>query len=165
MIHETECVHAIGFSIFPPTITVIVQCARERRIMKTPRTAAAVSIALLVALSSALAVACNSTAVSAGLAQNGKSVSLHVGDQLLVSLKANVTTGFAWKIRSVKREVLKPHSIKYVPDPNPKHLVGAGGTYKLRLKALAKGTTTLRLKYLRSGGEVGTSYALRVIVR
>ena len=60
--------------------------------------------------------------------------------------------------------MLKPHSIKYVPDPNPKHLVGAGGTYKLRLKALTKGTTTLRLKYLRSGGEVGSSYALRVIV-
>jgi inhibitor of cysteine peptidase len=133
--------------------------------MKTARTAVAVSIALLVALSSALAVACNGTIVGVGSAQNGKSVTMHDGDQLLVSLKANVTTGFAWKIGSVKREVLKPHSIKYVPDLNPKHLVGAGGTYKLRLKALAKGTTTLRLKYLRSGGEVGSSYALRVIVR
>ena len=131
--------------------------------MKTARTAVAVSIALLVALSSALAVACNGTVVSAGSTQNGKSVSLHVGDQLLVSLKANATTGYAWRIRSVKRAVLKPHSIKYVPNPNPKHLVGVGGSYKLRLKALAKGTTTLRLKYLRSG-EVGSSYALRVIV-
>lgn len=59
--------------------------------------------------------------------------------------------------------MLKPRSVKYVPDKNPKHLVGVGGVYKLRLKALAKGTTTLRLKYLRSG-ESGGSYTLRVSV-
>jgi inhibitor of cysteine peptidase len=127
------------------------------------RRAAAVFLALFVALSSALAVACNGALVTAGSAQNGKRVSLRVGDQLLISLKANATTGYAWKIRSVKRAVLKPRSIKYVPNPNPKHLVGVGGVYKLRLKALARGTTTLRLKYLRSG-DLGGSYTLRVRV-
>ena len=131
--------------------------------MKPTRTAVVVSIALLAAFTAALAAACNGTVVTAGAAHNGKSVSLHVGDQLVVSLKANATTGFAWKIRSVKKAVLKPHSIKYVPDPNPKHLVGVGGVYKLRLKALTKSTTTLRLKYLRSG-ESGGSYTLRVVV-
>lgn len=133
--------------------------------MKTTRTAVAVSVALLVALTAALATACNGAVVTAGSAQNGTSVSLHVGDQLFVSLKANATTGYAWKIRSVKKAVLKPHWVKYVPDANPNNLAGAGGTYKLRLKALAKGTTTLRLKYLRSwSGETGGSYTLRVVV-
>ncbi len=131
--------------------------------MKSTRTAIAVSITLLVAFTAALAAACNGTVVAAGSSQNGKSVSLHVGDQLVVSLKANATTGFAWKIRSVKKTVLKPHAITYVPSPNPKHLVGVGGVYKLRLKALAKGTTMLRLTYLRSG-ESGGSYTLRVDV-
>jgi inhibitor of cysteine peptidase len=131
--------------------------------MKRIRSAVAVSVALLVALTAALAVACNGAVVTAGSAQNGESVSLHVGDQLVVSLKANATTGYAWKIRSVKRAVLKARSAKYVPNANPKHLVGAGGVYKLQLKALAPGTTTLRLKYLRSG-ELGGSYTLRVVV-
>lgn len=131
--------------------------------MKPNRTAVAVLIALVVALTAALAGACNGTVVSAGSSQNGKRVSLHVGDQLVVSLKANATTGYAWKIRSVKRAVLKPHSIKYVPTANPKHLVGVGGVYKLQLKALTKGSATLRLKYLRSG-ELGGSYTLRVVV-
>ncbi len=133
--------------------------------MRLTRTAVAVSIALLFALTAALAAACNGTVVTAGAAQNGKSVSLHVGDQLVVSLKANATTGYGWKIRSVEKTVLKPHSTKYVPDANPNKLAGAGGVYTLRLKALAKGTATLRLKYMRSwSGESAGSYTLRVVV-
>jgi inhibitor of cysteine peptidase len=133
--------------------------------MKTHRTAAAVSIALLAAFAAALATACNGAVVTAGAAQNGARVSLHVGDQLFVSLKANATTGFAWKLQSVNKSVLKPRAAAYVPNANPKHLVGVGGVYKLRLKALTKGATTLRLKYLRSwNGESGGSYTLRVVV-
>ena len=131
--------------------------------MNLRRSAVAFSIALLVAFAASFAGACNGAVVNTRSAQNGKKVSLRVGDQLVVSLKANATTGYAWKIRSVKKKVLKPRSATYVPSPNPKHLVGTGGVYKLRLKALAKGTTTLRLKYMR-GGESGGSYALRVIV-
>jgi inhibitor of cysteine peptidase len=131
--------------------------------MNLRRSAVAFSIALLVAFAASFAGACSSAVVNASSAQNGKKVSLHVGDQLVVSLKANGTTGYAWKIRSVKKKVLKPRSATYVPSPNPKHLVGTGGVYKLRLKALAKGTTTLRLRYMR-GGESGGSYALRVII-
>lgn len=131
--------------------------------MKLIRSAVAVSFASLVALTAAVAVACNGTVVTAGSAENGESVSLHVGDQLVVSLKANATTGYGWKIRSVKKAVLKTRSVKYVPNPNPKHLMGVGGVYKLQLKALKTGTTTLRLKYLRSG-DLGGSYTLRVVV-
>ena len=131
--------------------------------MNLRRSAVAFSIALLVAFAASFAGASNGAVVNARSAQNGKKVSLHVGDQLVVSLKANATTGYAWKIRSVKKKVLKPRSVAYVPGPNPKHLVGAGGVYKLRLKALAKGATTLRLKYMR-GGEFGGSYTLRIVV-
>ena len=131
--------------------------------MNLRRSAAVFSVALLVAVAASFAGACNGAVVNAGSAQNGKRVSLRVGDRLVVSLKANATTGYAWKIRSVKKKVLKPRAAAYVPSPNPKHLVGTGGVYKLRLKALAKGTTTLRLRYVR-GGESGGSYALRVVV-
>jgi predicted secreted protein len=99
----------------------------------------------------------------AGQAQNGKSVILSRGAQLVVSLTGNATTGYAWKIRSVNKSVLKPLTVKYVPNPNPKHLVGSGGVYKLSFKARAFGTTVLRLVYAR-GESSGGSYWLRVIV-
>ena len=131
--------------------------------MKPVRSTVAVSAALFVALTSTAAIACNDL-VSAGAAQNGKSVALHSSDQLVVSLKGNATTGFAWKIRSAgKSSVLKPLAVKYTPDPNPTHLVGKGGVYKLRFKALARDTTSLKLVYAR-GNELGGSYKLRVVV-
>jgi predicted secreted protein len=131
--------------------------------MKPIRSTVAVSVALLVAAATVAAFACGSGVVRAGSAKNGRSVALHRGDQLVVSLKGNATTGFAWKLKSVNRSVLKPRSVKYVPSPNPHHLVGVGGAYKLRFRALARGTTVLRLKYAR-GKEFGGSYRLRVVV-
>jgi predicted secreted protein len=85
------------------------------------------------------------------------------GAQLLVSLKGNATTGYSWRVKSVARSVLKPLAVKYVPSPNPKHLVGVGGVYKLRFSARASGTTILKLVYAR-GKKTGRSYWLRVIV-
>jgi len=131
--------------------------------MRLTRTAVAVSVALLVAFTAVAAIACTGKVVYADSAKNGKSVALHRGDQLFVSLKGNATTGYTWKILSVKRSVLKPRASAYVPNANPKHLVGVGGVYKLRLKALARGTTVLKLKYAR-GKELGGYYKLRVVV-
>ena len=133
--------------------------------MRLRRPAVAFSIVLFVALSLAVAGAGAARVVSVGSASNGKSVSLHSDDWLVVSLKGNATTGYAWRVKCVTKSVLKPRAVTYVPNPNPKHLMGVGGVYKLQLKALKKGTTTLRLKYLRSwSGENGGSYTLRVVV-
>lgn len=133
--------------------------------MKPVRLTVALSIALFVALSSAAAIACNGPLVNVGAAGKGKSVTLRHGQWLVVSLKGNATTGYAWKIRSSGRaSVLKSHGAKYVPSPNPTHLVGKGGVYKLRFEALARGTTSIKLVYAR-GSELARSYRLRVIVR
>lgn len=133
--------------------------------MKPTRFAIAVSVALLVAfaLAAAGAGAAAGRIIIVGSAKNGKSVTLRRGDQLVVSLKGNATTGYAWKVKSVAKSVLKRLSVTYVPDPNPNHLVGTGGVYKLRFKALVRGTTMLRLVYAR-GEELGGSYRLRVVV-
>ena len=131
--------------------------------MKPVRLTVAVSVALFFALASAVAIAYNGHLVSAGSAKNGKSVALHSGDQLVVTLKGNATTGYAWKVKSAKKSVLKPRAVTYHPDPNPTHLVGAGGVYKLRFKALTHGTTLLKLVYAR-GKDLSGSYKLRVVV-
>lgn len=131
--------------------------------MRLSRSVIAFSIALLVALSLAVAGAEAARVVSVGSASNGKSVSLQRGDWLVVSLKGNATTGYAWRVKCVTKSVLKPRAVTYVPDPNPKHLVGKGGVYRLRFKALTRGTTTLHLVYAR-GKDLGGSYKLRVVV-
>jgi predicted secreted protein len=134
--------------------------------MRPVRSSIAFSTLLLIALAlSAAALACNGALVSAGSADNGQSVTLRHGQWLVISLKGNATTGYAWKVRSAGRaSILKPLATKYVPDPNPTKLVGKGGVYKIRFEALAPGTTSLKLIYAR-GSELGGSYTLRVVVR
>jgi inhibitor of cysteine peptidase len=104
--------------------------------------------------------------VSVGKAENGKTVTLHAGDQLLVTLAANATTGYAWKVQSVQKQILKPLASKYVPAPNPTHLVGKGGVAKLTFRAKSVGTTTLKLVYVRSFEPTAPagSFKLRVVV-
>ncbi len=131
--------------------------------MRLGRSAIAFSLALLVAFTLLVTGADAAKIVRVGRAQNGKSVIVKRGAQLLVSLKGNATTGFAWKIRSVKKSVLKPLAVKYVPSRNPKHLVGKGGVYKLRFRARTTGMTVLKLVYARGKKRAG-SYWLRVIV-
>ncbi|MGA9762744.1 MAG: protease inhibitor I42 family protein [Gaiellaceae bacterium] len=131
--------------------------------MKLSRSATVICIAALVALTLVVASADAAKIVRAGRAQNGKSIILSRGAQLVVSLKGNATTGYAWKVRSVSKSVLKPLTVKYVPNPNPKHLAGSGGVYKLRFSARTYGTTALRLVYARGKKSAG-SYWLRVIV-
>ncbi|MGD0167235.1 MAG: protease inhibitor I42 family protein [Gaiellaceae bacterium] len=131
--------------------------------MKLTRSAITVSVALLVALTLAASGAATTRVVNVGLAKNGKSVTLHRGYLLVVSLRGNATTGYAWELKSVNRSLLKPLGVSYVPDANPTHLVGRGGVYKLRFRATAPGATMLRLNYAR-GKQLGGSYRLRVVV-
>jgi predicted secreted protein len=126
---------------------------------------------VLIAVLAALALAAGaSAAVSSGgrhqvgAKQNGKTVTLDRGDYLLVSLKGNATTGYAWRVASVNKSVLKPLGVRYVPNPNPEGLLGVGGVYKLRFKAIAKGRTTLRLVYAQVK-TIGGTDKLHIVVR
>jgi predicted secreted protein len=127
----------------------------------------ATTLALSLAAFALLAATASATTITVTKAKNGKTVTLHKGDKLVVKLAANATTGYAWKVKSVDKTVLEPLTSKYVPSPNPKHLVGKGGTYKLSLRAHAKETTTLTLVYVRSFDPThpAGSYRLRVVVR
>lgn len=80
---------------------------------------------------------------------NGKPVSLQVGDTLTVQLASNPSTGYSWKVISddaaVLAQVGEPQFDLGTKTPMP----GAGGTETFTFLAKSKGTTTLTLLYAR----------------
>jgi inhibitor of cysteine peptidase len=96
------------------------------------------------ALFTALALAAT---VHVTAADNGKAVSLHPGDTLVVALASNPSTGTGWYIHSVDKTVLRFKSNTYKAAPHKPGLVGSGGTSTLKFVALAKGRTPLLLDY------------------
>ena len=77
----------------------------------------------------------------------GKTVELHAGDKLEVSLKGNPTTGYQWEMAVVDAAILKlVGEPEFSPDSGA---LGAGGKVTLRLQAVAAGQTTLQLIYHR----------------
>jgi inhibitor of cysteine peptidase len=83
-------------------------------------------------------------------ADNGRIVTLAVGQSFTVTLKENPTTGYQWKM--VVGPGLRQVSDKYTPDAQPSSgppLAGAGGTYSWVLKAATAGTRTLTGIYAR----------------
>jgi inhibitor of cysteine peptidase len=68
--------------------------------------------------------------------------------QVLVVLDSNATTGYEWAIDEVDTDVVEFLGSEYIAPTNG--AVGQGGTQELEFRALAEGTTTLRLKYWRS---------------
>lgn len=132
--------------------------------MKLFRIVLVLSALLAAALTAVSADACKPVQTQRlGSEANGTTIGLAVGGHLYISLKGNATTGYAWKIESVSRSVLQPSPVKYVQSPNPRHLVGVGGVYKLSFTGLAQGTTVLKLVYAR-GNASSEIFWLRVVV-
>lgn len=117
-----------------------------------------------VAIGSLVGAAAASTIVRVGPKANGRLLRLQTSDILVVSLPGNASTGFAWKVRSVDRSVLRPISTKYVPRPSGGK-VGTGGTFVLRFRADQAGRTRLGLGYMQSGStNAAKTFSLRVLV-
>jgi predicted secreted protein len=87
--------------------------------------------------------------VEIGQLANGKTIVLNPSDRLVVSLPGNASTGYFWRIQKLNRRVVKFISRTYVP-PSPGK-TGSTGKYVLRFRAVAVGTTPLRLAYVQSG--------------
>ena len=70
-----------------------------------------------------------------------------VGDQLVVVLEGNPTTGYLWEVEGVDKSILQPiDDAVFLPDSDA---IGSGGKLTLRFHAMATGQTTLRLVYHR----------------
>lgn len=80
---------------------------------------------------------------------NGKRVELARGQELVLSLEENPTTGFRWEVVQNAAAVMELLGEgQYAATPTGR--VGSGGTTTWRFKAAQTGSDTLRLVYRRS---------------
>ncbi len=124
---------------------------------------AAMAILLLVTPSFAPSATSGRT-VKVGVAWNGKMIKLKSGDELVVRLAGNATTGYRWAIVS-KPEALTLIKSTYLTSPPGR--IGQGGTFSFRLRTVA-GRGTLKLEYRRpweKGKAPTQSFSIKVRVR
>ena len=82
-------------------------------------------------------------------AESGQVTSLAVGQALLVTLQANPTTGFNWKITQLPDFLEQTGNEEYVQDTPQSGKVGSGGVSSWKFLAKASGSGTLRFAYQR----------------
>ncbi len=96
----------------------------------------------------------------------GKTVSLHKGDTLVVTLEGNPTTGYNWENTLADQSVLQQKGEpEFVADSQA---LGAGGKISLAFEAVSAGQTDLTLVYHRSwekGVEPLETYQVTVVVK
>jgi predicted secreted protein len=114
-----------------------------------------------------MGVGCDQFAAQKSITQTTE---VSVGDQVKVTLCSNPSTGFAWQ----EPEISNPGAVSVVdksfgaPVAGSGQVVGAAGTDYVTLKATAKGTSTVVLRYSQPwvGGTSGEwTYTLTVTVR
>jgi inhibitor of cysteine peptidase len=83
------------------------------------------------------------TEVTISASQSGSSVQVRVGDEIVVSLDENPTTGYRWAIDSSGEPTLAPIGSSY--EPSAGGGMGGGGQRTFRFRAVAAGQAGLRL--------------------
>jgi len=85
-------------------------------------------------------------------ADNGKNVTVKVGQSIEVTLAGNPTTGYSWEpaLADIDKTLLKQiGEPEYTQDETQGEVVGAGGTYTFVFDAQSAGTACLKLTYAR----------------
>jgi inhibitor of cysteine peptidase len=78
---------------------------------------------------------------------DGQNVQMSNGQQLVVTLEGNPTTGYTWEVDMIDQAILKQ-----IGEPEFKAssgALGAGGLMTLQFQAVSQGETPLRLVYHR----------------
>ncbi|WP_169746901.1 protease inhibitor I42 family protein [Edaphobacter aggregans] len=77
---------------------------------------------------------------------DGGQVRAQVGDTLELHLAENATTGYRWEPDNLDTHLFE---LEEATANYPSGVVGSGGDAQFRIKVLAAGSATLRLKYWR----------------
>ncbi len=81
-------------------------------------------------------------------ADAGQTIEAAVGQEVVVRLKGNPTTGFRWEVEAVEGEAVEPRGEVAYEPPHTARL-GAGGTFVARFQAARQGEATLAMRYVR----------------
>lgn len=96
---------------------------------------------------------------------NGRTVAITTGNDLIVSLPGNPTTGYGWEVTIADPSVVKEaQPVAYMSSST---LVGSGGTYTFQYRTLKAGRTDITFVYRRSwetGVEPLKSYRITLAV-
>jgi len=107
-------------------------------------------ILFLVALAGMviLITGCGSVQTQLSAADNGKTVEVKAGDQIVIALEGNPSTGYTWEAKDLDASMFQQIGETEFKSSNP-GLIGAGGTLTLTFKTLKAGTSALTLIYHR----------------
>jgi inhibitor of cysteine peptidase len=128
-----------------------------------------VLVAAMLAMLAVLAIGCSpagSEPVELTAADSGSTKSLAVGQELIVTLASNQTTGYRWAVDGVV-----PPQLKQIGEPSyssESALVGAGGQEVWAFRGAQPGLGVVRLKYWRSfepTAEPAETFAVTVNVK
>ncbi|MBN2309978.1 MAG: protease inhibitor I42 family protein [Candidatus Hydrogenedentes bacterium] len=80
---------------------------------------------------------------------SGSELTVTAGEVFQLALRENATTGYRWEFGAPYDEAILKLLDDTVETPDSPGRVGVGGTRRWRFEALAAGTTTVRLRYVR----------------
>jgi inhibitor of cysteine peptidase len=81
-------------------------------------------------------------------ADKGKSITVHTGDEIVIMLPENPTTGYRWAIDQTDENMLIAQTPTFSSTPGG--AIGSGGTRTFTFTAKQPGTAHLQLKLLRA---------------
>ena len=135
-------------------------------------------VLILIIIGAGVAIAgCDSQANAAGGpvkltdADNGKAVTVKVGDAVQVILAGNPTTGYSWSTALSDKDaaVLQQQGDPaYAQESTDQSLVGGGGMFTFTFKAAAPGQVVLNFDYARpweTGVAAIQTYSVTVTVK
>ncbi len=96
---------------------------------------------------------------------NGREIDVAAGDDVVVELRENATTGYRWAVDGPLPACLSLTGSDYEPGGT---VPGAGGTRRFRLRATGPGNGALSLKLWREwqgDGSVTERFRVSIIVR
>ncbi len=98
----------------------------------------------------ATAPAADSQPAVFGADKDTKTVSVIKGKSIQIQLHWNITTGYAWQLKSLKGDALEQDGkLKYVANPGSRFVPGGGGKLIATFKAVKAGSGAIELVYLR----------------
>ena len=109
-----------------------------------------------VALASVLALllcSCGPDVIQLSEVDNGKTITCRKGDQLVVTLPANPTTGYIWqtyRTPSGEHLVLTRSAFNEIPQTGGRKMVGIPGTYSFYYTVTGAGKEGISLVYSRT---------------
>jgi predicted secreted protein len=96
---------------------------------------------------------------------NGTDVRLAVGEELVLRLASNASTGYAWQlVEDLDEDVIQVVSSEYEPDEGSEDLAGGGGTEIWRFRARGPGSVPVALEYVFGDEERDPANEFSVVV-